>query len=60
MPESRGLPTSLTEYDLVWSDDLLQDLLATARTNLARAVSMMYEGGPWPTHLRIQRLAEQS
>lgn len=59
MPESRGLPSSLTEYVLVWCEDLLQDLPATARTDLARALSTMHEGGPWPTRLRIQRLAEQ-
>jgi hypothetical protein len=60
VPESRGLPSSLTEYVLVWCEDLLQDLPATARTDLARALSTMHEGGPWPTRLRIQRLAEQA
>jgi hypothetical protein len=56
---SRGLPSSLTEYVLVWCEDLLQDLPTTDRTDLARTLSPMYEGGPWPTRLRIQRLAEQ-
>jgi hypothetical protein len=59
VPESRGLPSSLTEYVLVWCEDLWQDLPTTARTDLARTLSTMYEGGPWPTRLRIQRLAEQ-
>lgn len=59
MSRSRGLPSSLTEYVLVWCEDLLQDLPTTDRTDLARALSTMYEGGPWPTRLRIQRLAEQ-
>jgi len=56
---SRGLPSSLNEYVLVWCEDLLQDLPTTARTDLARTLSTMYEGGPWPTRLRIQRLAER-
>lgn len=59
MSDSRGLPSSLTEYVLVWCEDLLQDLPTPARTDLARTLSTMYEGGPWPTRLRIQRLAEQ-
>jgi hypothetical protein len=59
MSECRGLPSSLTEYVLVWCEDLLQELPVTARTDLARALSTMHEGGPWPTRLRIQRLAEQ-
>lgn len=57
MSDSRGLPSSLTEYVLVWCEDLLQDLPIPARTDLARTLSTMYEGGPWPTRLRIQRLA---
>lgn len=43
MPKCHGLPSSLTEYVLVWCEDLLQDLPATARTNLARALSTMHE-----------------
>lgn len=43
----------------MWCEDLLQDVPTTARTDLARTLSTMYEGGPWPTRLRIQRLAEQ-
>lgn len=59
MSRRRGLPSSLTEYVLVWCEDLLQDLPTIARTDLARALSTMYEGGPWPKRLHIQRLAEQ-
>jgi hypothetical protein len=57
--DSRRLPRSLTEYVLVWCEDLLQDLLATARTDLACTLSTMNERGPWPTRLRIQHLAEE-
>jgi hypothetical protein len=57
--DSRGLTSSVSEYVLVLRKDLLQDLPATARADLARTLSTMYEGGPWPTRLRIQRLAEQ-
>ncbi len=60
MSQSRGLPSSLTEYVLVWCEDLLQDLPATARTDLARTLSTMHEGGLWLTRLRIQRLAEHA
>jgi hypothetical protein len=57
--DSRGLPSSLTEDILVWRKDLLQDLPTTARTDLARTLSTMHEGGLWPIRLRIQRLAEK-
>lgn len=59
MSDSRSLPSSLTEYVLIWCEDLLQDLPATVRTDLARTLSTRYGGGPWPARLRIQRLAEQ-
>ena len=59
MSDNEGLPSSLAEYVLVWCEDLLQDLPTPARTDLARTLSTMYEGGPWPTRLHIQRLAEQ-
>jgi len=58
MSESRSLPASLTEYVLVRCKDLLRDLPAFGRRDLARASSTMREGGPWPTRLRIWCLAE--
>ena len=54
-----SVPSSLSDYVLVWCADLLEDLEPELRRDLLQNVAMMYEGGPWPSRLHIQRLAEQ-
>jgi hypothetical protein len=59
MPLAPGFPTDFTEYLTVWCADLLEDLDDEQRRMLADSLIMMYEGGPWPDRLYVQRLAEQ-
>jgi hypothetical protein len=54
-----SVPSSLSDYVLVWCADLLAGLAPSRRRDLLQNVAMMYEGGPWPSRLDIQRLAEQ-
>jgi hypothetical protein len=54
-----SVPSSLSDYVLVWCADLLAGLAPGRRRDLLQSVAMMYEGGPWPGRLHIQRLAEQ-
>jgi hypothetical protein len=54
-----SVPSSLSDYVLVWCADLLEGLEPERCRDLLQSVAMMYEGGPWPSRLDIQRLAEQ-
>lgn len=56
---ARSLPRSLSEYLLVWCADLLSPMSATQRQSLLDTIHLTYIGGPWPTRLLLQRLAEQ-
>jgi hypothetical protein len=59
MTPPSSVPSSLSDYVLVWCADLLAGLAPGRRRDLLQSVAMMYEGGPWPSRLHIQRLAEQ-
>jgi hypothetical protein len=58
VPLTPGFPTTLDEYVKVWCADLLVSLTPEQRDDIVQALSMG-EGGPWPSRLSIQRMAEQ-
>lgn len=49
------LPRSLQGYVLVWCADLLRSLSEAQRRAILNAVTMSYEGGPWPPNCRNPR-----
>jgi hypothetical protein len=58
VPVSPGFPTSLNEYVHVWCADLLVSLTQEQRDDIVQGLAMD-EGGPWPSRLSIQRIAER-
>ena len=58
MPTVDGLPATLREYLEVWCVDLLDQLTAAQHASVISTVHCSYSGGPWPSRLQIQRLAE--
>src|ERR1700730_8007802 len=58
MPTSGGLPATLREYLSIWCADLLDPLTAAQRASVISTVHCSYAGGPWPSRIHVQRLAE--
>jgi hypothetical protein len=55
-----GLPATLREYLEVWCADLLCQLTADERASVISIVHCGYGGGPWPSRLQVQRMAEMT
>jgi len=55
-----GLPATLREYLDVWCADLLCRLTAAQCTSVISIFHCSYGGGPWPSRLQVQRLAEMT
>src|SRR5689334_7002108 len=60
VPYTGGLPATLHEYLEVWCADLLGLLTADQRASVINIVHCSYGGGPWPSRLQVQRMAEMT
>jgi hypothetical protein len=54
------LPATLREYLEVWCADLLCQLTAVQRASVIGILHCSYGGGPWPSRLQVQRMAEMT
>ena len=60
VPYTGGHPATLHEYLEVWCADLLGPLTADQRASVINTVHCSYGGGPWPSRLQVQRMAEMT